>query len=56
MLIVSSVNILIQELKGRFIAQKEGLSLHKSSTPTSASSDPKKTQVGVFPVRCLNPI
>ncbi|XP_059406060.1 selenocysteine insertion sequence-binding protein 2-like isoform X5 [Carassius carassius] len=32
------------ELKGHSVAQKEGLSLHKGTTPTSASSDPKKTQ------------
>ncbi|XP_058632493.1 selenocysteine insertion sequence-binding protein 2-like isoform X2 [Onychostoma macrolepis] len=30
------------ELKGHSVAQKEGLSLHKGTTPTS--SDPKKTQ------------
>ncbi|XP_042580651.1 selenocysteine insertion sequence-binding protein 2-like isoform X2 [Cyprinus carpio] len=32
------------ELKGHSVAQKEGFSLHKGTTPTSASSDPKKTQ------------
>lgn len=32
------------ELKGRSVAQKEGLSLHKGTTSASASSDPKKTQ------------
>ncbi|XP_052411539.1 selenocysteine insertion sequence-binding protein 2 isoform X2 [Carassius gibelio] len=32
------------ELKGHSVAQKEGLSLHKGTTSTSASSDPKKTQ------------
>ncbi|KAI2664383.1 Selenocysteine insertion sequence-binding protein 2 [Labeo rohita] len=32
------------ELKGHSAAQKEGLSLHKGTTPTSASSDTKKTQ------------
>ncbi|KAL1274677.1 hypothetical protein QQF64_027491 [Cirrhinus molitorella] len=32
------------ELKGHSAAQKEGLSLHKSTTLTSASSDTKKTQ------------
>ncbi|XP_026067969.1 selenocysteine insertion sequence-binding protein 2-like isoform X2 [Carassius auratus] len=32
------------ELKGHSVAQKEGLSLRKGTTSTSASSDPKKTQ------------
>lgn len=50
--IVSSVIVLIQELKGHSVTQKEGLSLHpeikhKASTPTSASNEAKKTQVGV---------
>lgn len=52
MFIVSSVIIFLQELKGHSVAQKEGLSLHpeikhKATTPTSASIDTKKTQVGV---------
>ncbi|XP_016321296.1 selenocysteine insertion sequence-binding protein 2-like isoform X2 [Sinocyclocheilus anshuiensis] len=32
------------ELKGHSVAQKEGLSLHKATTPASSSSDTKKTQ------------